>query len=184
MTEGKKHVLFIRGAGGDEAQAEDALLVDSLRMALGPDYEVCYPDMPDDEAPDSDWMDLIANELAKMPGTVILVGHSFGGLILLKHLAAAKVREHIAGLFLIAVPFWGEGGWQFEGFTMPKNYTAHIPKGTPVFLYQNHDDEIVPFSHLALFTAKLPQATVHEGTTGGHQFSNDLGQVAKDIKQL
>jgi hypothetical protein len=33
MTEGKKHVLFIRGAGGDEAQAEDALLVDSLALA-------------------------------------------------------------------------------------------------------------------------------------------------------
>jgi hypothetical protein len=31
MTEGKKHVLFIRGAEGDEAQAEDARLVDYLR---------------------------------------------------------------------------------------------------------------------------------------------------------
>jgi hypothetical protein len=50
MTESKKRVLFIRGAGGDEAQAEDALLVDSLRMALGPDYEVCYPEMPDSAA--------------------------------------------------------------------------------------------------------------------------------------
>lgn len=184
MTNSKKHVLFIRGAGGYEAQAEDALLVDSLRKALGQDYEVRYPEMPDDEAPDSDWIDLIAKELAKMPGMVILVGHSFGGLILLKHFAVRKVREHIVGLFLIAVPFWGEGGWQFEGFTVPKDYTAHIPKGTPVFLYQNHDDEIVPFSHLALYTAKLPQATVREGTTGGHQFGNNLVQVAKDIKQL
>src|SRR5262245_60364807 len=106
MTKGKKHVLFIRGAGGDQAQAEDALLVDSLRKALGPDYEVSYPEMPDDEAPDSDWMDLIAKELAKTPGPVILVAHSFGGLVLLKHFVVRQVREHIAGIFLVAVPFW------------------------------------------------------------------------------
>lgn len=152
--------------------------------ALGPGYEVRYPEMPDDEAPDSLWLDLVTKELAESPGPAILVGHSFGGLILLKHLALSKVRQRIAGLFLVAVPFWGGGGWQFEGFTLPEDYADHLPKGTPVFLYQNRDDETVPFSHMALYAAKFPHAAVREGAAGGHQFGNDLEQVARDIQQL
>ncbi|HET8772476.1 MAG TPA: hypothetical protein VFP80_01745 [Thermoanaerobaculia bacterium] len=39
-------------------------------------------------------------------------------------------------------------------------------------------------SHLAIYAEKLPQATVRKPPSGGHQFGNDLTQVAQDIQGL
>lgn len=47
--------------------------------------------------------------------------------------------------------------------------------------FNSRDDEIVPFAHLALYAAKLPQATIREVDGRGHQFGNDLADVAEDI---
>jgi uncharacterized protein len=43
---------------------------------------------------------------------------------------------------------------------------------------------VVPFTHAALYTEKLPQATVQEFEDRGHQFGNDLSEVARDIRGL
>jgi hypothetical protein len=43
---------------------------------------------------------------------------------------------------------------------------------------------VVPFAHLALYTEKLPRATIREFDGHGHQFNNDLSEVARDIKRL
>jgi len=51
-----------------------------------------------------------------------------------------------------------------------------------IFLYHNRDDEIVPFRHLALHATRLPRAIVREGNRGGHQFGNDLVNVASDMR--
>lgn len=59
-----------------------------------------------------------------------------------------------------------------------------LPKDVPVFLYHSRDDEEVPFSNLALYRQKLPEASFREVASGGHQFNNDLRIVARDIKSL
>jgi uncharacterized protein len=180
----QKQVLFIRGAGGEVAHEEDAKLVTSLRDKLGTTYNVRYPQMPDDDAPDSEWIERIRDEIAAIPGAVILVAHSVGTSSLLKYFAENKVTHPITGIFLLAAPFWGDGGWQYEGFTMPADFPDHLPKDVPIFLYHNRDDSEVSFAHLALYAAKLPQAFIREGGSGGHQFNDDLTQVAVDIKNL
>jgi len=44
------------------------------------------------------------------------------------------------------------------------------------------NDEIVPFSHLALCAEKFPHATIRKITGRGHQLNNDLSEVVQDIK--
>lgn len=181
----KKLVVFIRGAGGEEAHDADAKLAASLQKELGAAYVVRYPRMPDDDAPTSEWVQQIINEVAAIKGEVILAAHSFGGSVLLKYLAENDVNYQIAGIFLIAAPFWGgDEGWQDEGFTIPDDFPDKLPKGVPIFLYHNRDDSDVPFAHLALYAARLPRATIYQGVSGRHQFNNDLSQVALDIKNL
>src|ERR687897_976388 len=51
-------------------------------------------------------------------------------------------------------------------------------------LYHSRDDETVPFAHLALYAEKLPRATVKEFDGRGHQFDDDLSEVARDIGRL
>jgi predicted alpha/beta hydrolase family esterase len=184
MTE---HVLFLQGAGSG-AYDEDKRLVDSLQRALGPRFEVRYPAIPDDgDAPYEQWRQQIERELASVPGPVVVVGHSVGASVLAKWLSEREDEQAIAGVFLIACPFWGGDGWRYEGYEeleLPSGFAAGLPPGMPIYLYHCRDDAVVPFDHLALYAQLLPQATVRAIDEGGHQLNDDLSAVARDIASL
>jgi uncharacterized protein len=180
----KKHVLFIQGAG-EGAYEEDRKLADSLQDALGVEYQVSYPQMPNEENPkDEVWISQITKELASLNDKVILVGHSAGGAVLLKYLLKEDISKPIAGIFLISIPYWGPEDEQDGKYTLHEGFASQLPKGVPIFLYHSRDDEWVPFAHLAMYAEKLPQATIREFDGRGHQFNNDLSDVAADIKNL
>ena len=180
----KKSVLFIQG-GGEGAYEADGKLAASLRVALGAEYHVVYPRMPNEDAPDyAAWRGQISTSLAAFDGTVILVGHSLGASLLLKYLAEEHVRDTIIGVFLLAPPYWGAEDWEVDEYALPENAASRFPKGLPMFFYHSRDDEWVPFAHLAMYAKKLPQATIREFDGRGHQFNNDLSEVAADITSL
>ncbi|HVU14528.1 MAG TPA: alpha/beta fold hydrolase [Phototrophicaceae bacterium] len=181
---GKRQVLFIQG-GGDNGYEVDAKLVASLKQKLGAAYTVLYPIMGvDNDAPDFGWGRQIKRGIAATQGDAILVGHSVGASILLKYLTENTVQHSISGIFLIAPPFWGYEKWQMESLTLRDDFAARLPKGVPIFIYQAKDDEEVSIAHLAKYAEKLPQATIREIASGGHQLGNDLTPVAEDIQKL
>ena len=167
-----KQVLFIQG-GGAGAYDEDKALVASLQEALGAEYDVLYPEMRNEDDPEL-WKPQLSKEVAALDGAVFLVGHSAGASVLLQFLAEERVTNSIVGVFLIATPFWGAEVWQ----------ASQLPEDLPIFFYHSRDDEIVPYAHLALFAEKLPQASICEFDGRGHQFNNDLSDVAADILNL
>jgi hypothetical protein len=175
-------VLFIQGAGAGAYDA-DRLLADSLQRSLGADYDVQYPRMPDEEnIPLASWEDEIAARLAAADGPVALVGHSMGGSALLKYLCGRRPVPRLAGLFVIAAPYFGtKEGWQWSDALLPEDAAAKLDGSWPLILYHSRDDEVVPFAHLALHAAQLPRAIVRTFDGRGHQFGNDLSEVAADI---
>jgi predicted alpha/beta hydrolase family esterase len=177
------HVLFIHGAGKG-AFEEDRLLAASLHNALGPTYDVHYPKMPEeDSATNADWKALIERELATLDDHMVLVGHSVGASVLLKYLSEVRPDKPIIALFLLATPYWGaDDFWTWEEARLPEDVAAKLASIPHISLYHNRDDEVVPFAHLALHAAKLPQATIRELDRGGHQFGNDLTEVAEAIR--
>jgi predicted alpha/beta hydrolase family esterase len=180
----KKQVLFIQGAG-EGAYEEDGELVRSLRDVLGTEYKVLYPKLPEEEISGyGAWKARISKELAALDGQVILVGHSVGSSVLLKYLSEERVEKSLAGIFLIAAPYWGAGGWQVDEFTLDEGHVAKLLKALPIFFYHSRDDDIVPFAHLAMHAEKFPQATFREFDGRGHQLNNDLSEVAADIASL
>lgn len=180
-SEEKKQILFIHG-GGDGGYEADARLADSLRLRLGDAYHVRYPKMPDDStSPDFGWGEKIGREIAAAGDELILAGHSLGASMLLKFLSENEIHARIKGIFLLATPFWsGDEDWQ-KGLTLQEDFAERLPRGVPIFLYYNDDDEEVPASHLAVYARKLPGAVIRKQARGGHQFDNDLAIVAQDI---
>jgi predicted alpha/beta hydrolase family esterase len=177
----KKQVLFIQGAG-EGAYEEDEKLAVSLQDALGTEYQVLYPKMPNEESPEDEaWMAQISKELAPLDDNVYLVGHSAGGAVLLKYLLKANITKPITGVFLISIPYWNPEDEEDGEYTLREGFASQLPKGVPIFLYHSRDDEWVPFAHLAIYAEKIPQATVREFDGRGHQFNNDLSEVAADI---
>ena len=179
-----KDVLFIHG-GGDQGYEADQPLANSLRAHLGAAYNVRYPKMPNDVAsPDFGWGEAIGHELAAISGEPFLVGHSLGASMLLKYLSEHDVSVRVRGLFLLATTFWsGDEPWQV-GLKLDPNFADVLPRGLPIFLYHNEDDSEAEISDLDIYRAKLPQAHIHRGATGGHQFNDDLKLIARDIRAL
>jgi uncharacterized protein len=180
----KRRVLFVQG-GGEGAHEADERLAASLRDALGSGYDVRSPRMPDEEDPEYEaWRDKIASELAETDDEVLLVGHSLGALVLLRYLSEEEVKKPVAGLFLVAAPYAGTGGWEVGEDQLREAFAKRLARGLPVFLYHSRDDEVVPFAHLALYEAKLPRAAVRVFDGRGHQFGDDLSEVAGDIREV
>lgn len=69
--------------------------------------------------------------------------HSLGGSFLLKFLAEGKPRNRIAGIFVIAAPYWGGEGWRYEGYervALPGDLASRLPQGSPIFMYHSRND--------------------------------------------
>jgi len=175
-------VLFIQG-GGKGAHAEDTFLADSLKRALGPDYDVRYPRMPGESNPGVElWGQEISSELSKISGKVILVAHSVGGSILLQYLSDEKFGDSIGGLFVLAAPTWDDNQWNFDDLKLPRKIAEKLALIPRIYFYHCRDDEIVPFAHLALHAAQIPQAITRTISHGAHQFGNHLARIAMDIR--
>jgi predicted alpha/beta hydrolase family esterase len=181
----KKQVLFIQGGGAGVHDGWDNKLVDSLRRELGPDYEVLYPRMPKEAAPSYPlWRAAVADEIAGLDDGAILVGHSVGGTILINALAETPPNRKLAGIFLIAAPFVGAGGWPSEDITPTASLGARLPPKTPIYLYHGSNDDIAPFAHVDLYERAIPGAIVHRLRGRDHQLNDDLTEVAADVRVL
>ena len=181
----KRQVLFIQGGGEGTHDAWDNRLVDSLKGALGPDYEIYYPRMPNESDPSYlRWKEAIAHELVNLEDGAILVGHSVGATILVNAIAAGPPRRALGGIMLLAAPFVGEGGWPSYEIEPREKLGAELPDGVPIYFYHGSDDETAPFAHVELYARAIPQAVIRRLRDRDHQLDNDLSEVAKDIKSL
>ena len=180
----KIDVLFVQG-GGKGAHDEDEPLAASLERALGGEYAVHFPRMPNEADPKvTSWKRKISAELSQLRGKVLLVGHSVGGSMLLKYLSEEEVKKPIAGLFLLAAPSWDQEQWHFDDLKLPPDIAETLASIPRISLYHSRDDAVVPFAHLALHGARLPRATIRAVDGRGHQFANDLTDVARDIRSI
>ena len=178
-------VLFVQGAGDMWTPDGSGVLVKYLEKSLGSDYEVVAPEMPDAAIGPHylPWRNKIDAQLRVIDGPVVLVGHSFGGSVLLKYLAEGPPPGSIAGLFLVSVPFWGPEGWAYDEYALPEGFPSRLP-ATPIFLYHSREDPHVPFAHLALYEERLPNAISRPIDGPEHSFMNGLPALIADIREV
>ena len=180
-----RQVLFIQGGGQGTHDEWDNKLVDSLRLELGPSFDVRYPRMPNEAEPDySTWKSAIAEETAGLDDGAVLVGHSIGGTILISALAEAAPKRKLGGVFLIAAPFVGAGGWSMEDIQPMGGLGARLPPSISVHLYHGSEDDTAPIAHVGLYAGAMPSAIIHRLQARDHQLNDDLTEVAADIRTL
>ena len=178
-------VLFIHSAGLQSLSEGSGSLVAHLQRSLGEQYNVLHPKMPEPENPRYEqWRDQLEVELSSLENDAILVGHSLGASVLLKYLSETANRKSIAGLFLVAAPFWGDGDWEIDEFTLQNNFPSTLTDIPVVFMYHSRDDGWVPFKHLLLYAEKFPDATIRMLEGDQHEFFDGLPKLVADIKEV
>ena len=178
-------LLFVQGAG-ENAHAVDRLMADALAQELGDRFQVVFPRVPDEADPDRDaWKRTIAAD-ARRTGAAIVVAHSAGAANVADMLAEGRCGEFpgVRGLFLLAPPFIGPGGWAFDGFHFDHATGRQALAGTPLHFYFGSADATVPPAHAALYETVFPDATFHRLRDCDHQFGGRLRRVAQDIRRV
>jgi uncharacterized protein len=175
-------VLVIHGAGEPRRRRGKVYWEPLLGDTLGRGYRVLAPRMPRPEHPQYwGWARRI-DELIGNTSRPVLVGHSFGASVLLKYLAETVRRPALAGLFLVATPFWGSDSPEFA---LPPDFGARLADLSAICLYHSRDDTEVPFKHLARYRRALPHATVRVLDDRGHEFNQaQFPELAADIRGL
>jgi predicted alpha/beta hydrolase family esterase len=130
------------------------------------------------------WKAALAREIAALDDGAILIGHSVGGAILINALAEEPPDRKLAGVFLIAAPFIGVGGWPSQDIKPSSELGAQLSATTPIHLYHGTMDDTVPCAHLDLYARAIPHAVVRKLDGRNHQLDNDLTEVAEDIRAL
>jgi predicted alpha/beta hydrolase family esterase len=178
-------VLFIQGGGEGAHDKWDNKIVASLKRELGPDYAIRYPRMPHEADPKyGAWKAALKRQFDRLDDGAVLIGHSIGGTILIRTLADEPPTRTVAGIFLIAAPFVGNGGWQSEDIEPLADLGARLSEQTPIYLYHGRKDETAPFGHVHLYAQAIPQAIVRSLSGRDHQLNNDMSEVAADIRRL
>lgn len=142
--------------------------------------------MPSPEAPDyKPWRDQIEKEILKLAEGSILIGHSLGGSFLLKYLSEEKMDKEFLGLFIVAAPYWGLEGWEYEAFSLKKGFSEKLNNAGKIFIYHTLDDQIVSRDHLIRYAKSIPHALVREVDGFGHAFNAaECKELIQDIKAL
>lgn len=178
-------VLFVQGGGEGTHDEWDNKLVGSLERELGSAYDVRYPRMPNEADPKyARWKAALRKEFAKLDDGAILVGHSIGGTILINVLAEEPPDRTPSGIFLVAAPFVGGGGWPSEDIEPISDLGARLPERSRVYLYHGSDDDTAPFGHVGLYKKAIPQAVVRRLVGRDHQLNEDMSELAADIRGL
>jgi hypothetical protein len=179
-------ILLVHSSGPQGPGEGSEPFVARLRDQLGPDFEVSFPIMPRPEDPHyQPWSDRIGQILSEADDPLIVVGHSLGGSVVLKHLAETGQSEPIAGLVLVETPLWGrDQEWERE-WALPEGWPGAETALPPTFLFHSHDDEEIPFAHLGLYAELLPNASVHPLDGTGHLLDRgDLSEIVETIRGL
>jgi predicted alpha/beta hydrolase family esterase len=179
----KRQVFFLHSAGSQGKGEGSDRFAGLLEQGLGSGYEVRRPIMPEPDNPSFlRWRGPVERELCALDDGALLIGHSLGGSVLLKVLSEARDFPRIAGLFLVAVPFWGAGGWDVEEFVLGDDFAKRLPEIPRVVLYHSRDDDSVPFAHLDRYARALPLATVRPLDGFGHLFEAPCAELLTDIQ--
>jgi len=178
-----KKIFFAHSAGPQYGKGKGSYdLVQYLESKLSGEFEILFPAIEKPAAPTYEkFKKMFASSLVKITEPVILIGHSLGGSTLLKYLSEEKPRISIAGLFLIATPYWQS---DMKEFQLRKNFQSFLKDIPAIFLYHSKNDSAVPFEHLTFYKKAFNTAFVRELPGKEHVFSKGIPQLVKDIRTL
>jgi len=196
-----KQVLFVHG--GEAYDSYEAFIADmstwkidpfvqkkkwrmSLREDLGPEYQVLLPEMPNKQnAKYAEWKLLMDKYSEYLEDEAILVGHSLGGIFLVKYLSEKRLPVSIRALYLVSAPFFTLDSLEGGSFRLDLEKIQGLPHKVPeIVLFHAKDDPVVPFSHSETYALALPGARIKSFEEGGHFIQESFPELIEDIKSL
>jgi len=156
----------------------------SLQKDLGDDFEVLLPQMPNPRnAKYLEWRLWFERILGVLDKEIILIGHSLGGMFLLKYLEESKIDKKIVQLHLVATPCNEPEKHYLQEFGLPGSFDNVKKQTAKIFFYFSEDDAIVPIETVNFFKVKFSEAEFVLFSDRGHFKQAVFPELIKNIKE-
>ena len=186
-----KHEDFLRRLRDKKVTADDFKIKngwkENMQSDLGAQFEVFNPRMPNGQnAYYVEWKIWFEKLTSFLDDSVILIGHSLGGLFLIRYLSENIFPKNIKALFIVAAPYEGKNNKHIhnENFIFNKSLEKVQSQAKVMFMYHSKDDPIVPFSDFEKFQQKLPNAIFLPFETEGHFNKIEVPGLVEKIREL
>lgn len=156
----------------------------NLQKTLGDAFDVIAPRMPHPDQPRFiEWSVWFEKIIPLLNSSVMLVGHSLGGLFLLKYLSETEFPKKIDGLFSVAAPYIEKANARYAEieFAIPGDVSRVAEQAPQSFLYHSSDDPVVPYADLQKYRDALPGATARTFSDRGHFNGEHFPELVADI---
>lgn len=161
----------------------------NFRAALGDQYEVFMPLMPNKQNPQYDeWKTWFERHFEHLDDGIILVGISLGAMFLAKYLSEKSMPVAVKHLFLLAAPFEDHsapevnrqkaGSFAFEAALLN---TMSVPQQNITIMHST-DDFVVPYEHALKYKEALPEAELVTFSDKNHFLVEELPELIERIK--
>lgn len=155
----------------------------NLQEQLGDGYRVLRPSMPNKlDARYDAWSIWFEKVMEQVEGPVTLVGHSLGGMFLLKYLSHNTVSNKVEALHSVASPYDSDEHGELQAFALPEDLSGVAEQCRVIHLYHSQDDPTVPIGEFDEIVKRLPSTTVHRLNGRGHIRQETFPELEAHIK--
>lgn len=155
---------------------------DTLGDKLGRGYQVVMPLMPNaSNAKYLEWKIWFEKMIPFLEKEVVLLGHSLGGVFLVKYLSENKFPNKILATIIVAAPFEIDVK---GGFKLKKNLDKLQEQSENLIFYHSLDDEVVPFSEFLEYKKLFSSAQFREYKKRGHFGQATFPEIVKEIRKI
>jgi predicted alpha/beta hydrolase family esterase len=154
----------------------------NLAEDLNNDFEILSPRMPNKQnAKYVEWKIWLERMIPFLKNNAVFVGHSMGGLFLVKYLTENKFPKNIGALYLVAAPHSLTGDiYQFQ---LKKNLQNVWTQCQNIHIFQSKDDPVVPFVEAERYQKAWPGAKIHIFKNRGHFNQEHFPELVREIKK-
>jgi len=199
FTNMKKQIIFIHG--GNSFDSYDEYLgylketeftidwfnrrkrwIDDMTNKLENEFQFFMPQMPNkNNAVYEEWKIWFEKMLPFVNNDVIMIGHSLGGIFLVKYLSENNYPKKIKKIILVAPPHNNTLG--VGSFKIEKSLDNISKQCDDIQLFQSEDDPVVPASEAQIYKKDLPEINLHIFKDRGHFMQETFPEIIEEIEK-
>ena len=180
----EEYLEWLRALKLDDPRERKVRWKSSLGEALGPEYQVIAPEMPNpSNARYEEWKLWLEKYVPFIDDDVTFVGHSLGGLFLAKYLSENIFPKKIKSAHFVAAAYT-VGIRPHSDFAISGPIDKIAAQCQNVFFYHAPDDPIVSVDEFKKYQVALPSATFRLLEGRGHFRGETFPEILADIKSL
>lgn len=156
-----------------------------LENNLGGGYQVVAPTMPNgSNVHYIEWKIMFEKVLAVLNDEITIIGHSLGGIFLMKYVSENTINKKIRKMIVVAPPFDNASGEDLGEFVLDKNALSVIrEKVGALVLFQSKDDMVVPYENALHYKEVIPGLDMRIFEDKGHFNMESFPELVEEVRK-